>query len=383
MGQVVTAGVVAVVTAGLTQGALSALNVSSVGASTIGNNIATGNWAAAQSSLGSYLEGAVVHSAISAGVSTAAYGGSFGQAFANGMVQSAAALGANAIGSEIPGIGMANASASSIALNVAAHAALGCVASAAAGTGCGGGAIGGASSAIVAPLALGIIDPTHAELTAAQQGALAAIAGAAGGGLAAAFGQNALAGVAGAQNEALNNSGAHWGMTPSPLEESAEEERKIISHMNASAGLSRTEIVGYGPDGTPLTVLTIPPPMLGKGPTSNTPSTLYHYTNEAGMTGILESGVMKPSLKALNPNDVRYGNGQYLSSFVPGTMTPAQLSRAFINNPFQGSRFTNFFAIDVKGLNVVVGRPGVYVVPNEIPLNLNGRIIGSGRVTGK
>ncbi len=285
MGQVVKAGVVAVVTAGLTQGALSALNVSSVGASTIGNNIATGNWAAAQSSLGSYLEGAVVHSAISAGVSTAAYGGSFGQAFANGMVQSAAALGASAIGAEIPGIGTANASASSIALNVVAHAALGCVASAAEGTGCGGGAIGGASSAIVAPLALGIIDPTHAELSAAQQGALAAIAGAAGGGLAAAFGQNALAGVAGAQNEALNNSGAHWGMPPSPLEEAADEERKMLSHMNASAGLSRTEIVGYGADGTPLTALTIPPPVWGNGKSLKSGVPGEDFTPNPNITG--------------------------------------------------------------------------------------------------
>ncbi|QOK94926.1 hypothetical protein HF908_23425 (plasmid) [Ralstonia pseudosolanacearum] len=110
---------------------------------------------------------------------------------------------------------------------------------------------------------------------------------------------------------------------------------------------------------------------------------MYHYTNEAGMTGILESGVLRPSLKALNPNDVRYGNGQYLSDLVPGTLTPAQLSRNFINNPFQGARYTNFVAIDVSGLNVIMGRPGVFVVPNEIPLNINGRIIDSGKVTGK
>ncbi|MHC6054433.1 two-partner secretion domain-containing protein [Ralstonia solanacearum] len=207
MGQVIKAGVVAVVTAGLTQGALSALNVSSVGASTIGNNISTGNWAAAQSSLGSYLEGAVVHSAISAGVSTAAYGGSFGQAFANGMVQSAAALGANAIGSEIPGIGMANASASSIALNVASHALLGCVAQSMSGGTCEGGAIGGATSAVVAPIignALGITtnadreDPSNRALVTGA----AMLAGA---GVAAALGQDAQAAAGAAQNEATNN----------------------------------------------------------------------------------------------------------------------------------------------------------------------------------
>ncbi|NKG13318.1 hemagglutinin [Ralstonia solanacearum] len=284
LGQAVTAGVVAVVTAGLTQGALSALNLSSVGASTIGNNIATGSWSAAQSNLGSYFAASVVRSAISAGVSTVAYGGSFGQAFANGMVQSAAALGASAIGSEIPGIGASNASVSSIALNVAAHAALGCVASAAVGTGCGGGAIGGASSAIVAPLVLSVIDPTHAELSTGQQGALAAIAGAAGGGLAAALGQNALAGVTAGQNEALNNSGPHWGIHHE-LEEAAEEERKTLSHMNASAGLSRTEVIGYDADGNPRQVLDVPPPLLGRGG-GTTASALQQVSNLFSTKGL-------------------------------------------------------------------------------------------------
>ncbi|WP_425219540.1 filamentous hemagglutinin N-terminal domain-containing protein [Ralstonia solanacearum] len=205
MGQVIKAGVVAVVTAGLTQGALSALNVSSVGASTIGNNIATGNWAAAQSSLGSYLEGAVVHSAISAGVSTVAYGGSFGQAFANGMVQSAAALGANAIGAEIPGIGMANASASSIALNVASHALLGCAAASLSGNECAGGAIGGAVSALVANPIAAAVTNGQGHPTDAQLAAITALSMIAGGGVAAALGHDALSAGTAAQNEVLNN----------------------------------------------------------------------------------------------------------------------------------------------------------------------------------
>ncbi|WP_432734900.1 filamentous hemagglutinin N-terminal domain-containing protein [Ralstonia solanacearum] len=205
MGQVIKAGVVAVVTAGLTQGALSALNVSSVGASTIGNNIATGNWAAAQSSLGSYLEGAVVHSAISAGVSTVAYGGSFGQAFANGMVQSAAALGANAIGAEIPGIGMANASASSIALNVALHALLGCAAASLSGNECAGGAIGGAVSALVANPIAAAVTNGQGHPTDAQLAAITALSMIAGGGVAAALGHDALSAGTAAQNEVLNN----------------------------------------------------------------------------------------------------------------------------------------------------------------------------------
>jgi hypothetical protein len=47
------------------------------------------------------------------------------------------------------------------------------------------------------------------------------------------------------------------------------------------------------------------------------PRSLFHYTNAEGLAGILESGELRPSLKALNPNDVRYGNGQYLSDMCP------------------------------------------------------------------
>jgi len=83
-------------------------------------------------------------------------------------------------------------------------------------------------------------------------------------------------------------------------------------------------------------------------------------------------------LKAVNPSDAWYGNGQYLSDIAPGSKTPAQLSRQFINNPFQGQRYTNFIEIDIKGLNVVQGRAGVFVVPNETPLDLTNRIVSSG-----
>jgi hypothetical protein len=108
--------------------------------------------------------------------------------------------------------------------------------------------------------------------------------------------------------------------------------------------------------------------------------TLFHYTNQKGLTGILDSGNLRPSLKAVNPSDVRYGNGQYLSDIVPGTKTPAQLSREFLGQPFQGSKYTHYLKIDVSGLNAIQGRPGVFVVPNEVPLNLGGRIINSGPV---
>jgi len=61
-------------------------------------------------------------------------------------------------------------------------------------------------------------------------------------------------------------------------------------------------------------------------------------------------------------------------------MTPAQLCRQFLNQPFQGAKFTHYVEIDVTGLNVVQGSPGVFVVPNETPLDLAGRIVFSGPV---
>ncbi|MHA6848865.1 DUF6862 domain-containing protein, partial [Ralstonia syzygii] len=205
LGQALEAGAISVVTAGLTQGALSALNLSSVGASTIGNNIATGSWAAAQSNLGSYFAASVVRSAISAGVSTVAYGGSFGQAFANGMVQSAAALGANAIGTLSPGIGEVNASTNSIVGNILGHVALGCAISSMQGTGCAGGAAGGFAGSVVAPLVgSGLYSGASGE-NRAIDAATVAIAGLAGGAIAQAIGGDATAGASTGQNAATNN----------------------------------------------------------------------------------------------------------------------------------------------------------------------------------
>jgi RHS repeat-associated protein len=112
-----------------------------------------------------------------------------------------------------------------------------------------------------------------------------------------------------------------------------------------------------------------------KGPVK----TLFHYTDEAGQKAILDSERLNPSLKSVNPKDARFGNGQYLSDIVPGTKTTAQLSRAFVGQPFQGARFTHFVEIIINDLEVLQGRPGVFVIPNESPLDLVGRILGWGK----
>ncbi len=106
--------------------------------------------------------------------------------------------------------------------------------------------------------------------------------------------------------------------------------------------------------------------------------TLYHYTDEQGLDGILSSQVLNPSLTKNNPNDVRYGEGQYLSDVVPGSKSPAQLSRLFVNNPFQGAKYTHFVEIMVDDLLVAKGRQNVYIVRNTEPLSLEDRMIRSG-----
>lgn len=110
-------------------------------------------------------------------------------------------------------------------------------------------------------------------------------------------------------------------------------------------------------------------------------SKLYHYTNDKGLDGILESGQINPSIKALNPKDARYGNGQYLSDIVPGENTLGQISHKLLNVPWAGKKFTNYIEIDVNGLNMIKGRDGVYLIPNEGPLVITNRIINYGKVT--
>jgi hypothetical protein len=106
---------------------------------------------------------------------------------------------------------------------------------------------------------------------------------------------------------------------------------------------------------------------------------LFHYTDEVGQAGILRSLRLNPSLKSITPSDAYYGNGQYLSDIRPGTYSNASLSSRFLRNPYQGARFSHYVEIDVAGLDVLEGRPGVFVIPNDEPLDVFGRILSWGK----
>lgn len=111
------------------------------------------------------------------------------------------------------------------------------------------------------------------------------------------------------------------------------------------------------------------------------PKTLYHYTNEDGLKGILESNSIKPSLKEKNPKDARYGDGQYFTDIEPNTKTNAQISRAVVNSPYHGRRFTHYVGVDVSELDVIKGRGQVYVVLSDSDLDISERIVSSGENT--
>ncbi len=109
-------------------------------------------------------------------------------------------------------------------------------------------------------------------------------------------------------------------------------------------------------------------------------SPLYHYTDENGMHGIVRSNQIRASTSDTNTNNARYGSGQYFSDIVPGTKTSAQLARIFLNHPALKSRFTHFVAIKTKDLEILLGRPRVYFIPGDAPLDLTDRIVASGLV---
>ncbi|MDO3621702.1 filamentous hemagglutinin N-terminal domain-containing protein [Ralstonia pseudosolanacearum] len=214
LGAALKSGAISAVTAGLTAGATSALNLNGAGVNSIGDNISKGDWTAFQANIGQYAEASVVRSAISAGVNTVAYGGSFGQAFVGGLARDAAAVGANAVGVEAPGIGTDGATPGTIFANALGHALVGCAAASLTSGDCAGGAIGGAASAIAAPI---IRDQVYADSPvlnysddAGRQALTVALSTMIGGALGAALGHDATVAANAAQNEALNNATSRY-----------------------------------------------------------------------------------------------------------------------------------------------------------------------------
>lgn len=113
-------------------------------------------------------------------------------------------------------------------------------------------------------------------------------------------------------------------------------------------------------------------------PSTTKPNLEREHTNQAGLSGILATNAILPSTRSRNPRDARFGDGQYLTDIMPGSKRPGQLSRIFLGHPFAGKRFSHRVDLNTSGMNVVFGRPHVYVIPNSKPLDISGRIVGHG-----
>ncbi|CAE6812241.1 MULTISPECIES: filamentous hemagglutinin N-terminal domain-containing protein [Paraburkholderia] len=318
------AGAVAALTAGITDGITYNSSTGSFGLGNLNQgldslpqNTSTLSQLAGISNVGNALTGTVAQAGataagnlpeelaalgatatISAGVQTAIEGGSFLNNLKSAGLSDVAAVGAYSIGNAFND--QQGFWTTSNPLYTVEHAALGCAVGALGGTGCAGGAIGGAASAALSPLLLGAIDPTHAPLDIGQQAALAAFATMAGGGLAGLLGQNVQGAATAAQNEALNNAGPHWGLPTNPEQEALNEERKELSQLDAHAGLTNTEIVGYDADGNPITVRVPPSPATAATTATN-------------------SGVPSNLSGLANPGSIRFTQDSISSTFKDGT----------------------------------------------------------------
>jgi hypothetical protein len=77
----------------------------------------------------------------------------------------------------------------------------------------------------------------------------------------------------------------------------------------------------------------------------------------------------RPSLNILNENDAVWQRQVRLRYRARDPYVRTAF-RAFLGNPFQGARYAHYLEIDVSALDVIEGRPGVFVIPNEEPLDL-------------
>ncbi len=206
--------------------------------------------------------GIATQSTLEAGVQTAIKGGSFLTSLETDAVSSVAAVGAN-------GIGTLGEDSSSILAKGSigydlAHAALGCAASAAEGTGCASGAIGGAVSAAATPY-IGSAVVGSGTASPEQTAVITALAMLAGGGVAGALGQNAMAGATAAENEAENNCNLHecWNKVQSAFTTTTQTVGPLIQPTVGLVG-SITGVAG-GALMTGLGAVTLDPLVAGLG----------------------------------------------------------------------------------------------------------------------
>ncbi|WP_237742001.1 two-partner secretion domain-containing protein [Herbaspirillum rubrisubalbicans] len=231
-GTVFKAGAVSGITAGLTQGL-----VGDSGLNTLSNGVVQGNPALTLQNLPTTAFKIGEQGLISATVKSVIDGGSFGNALVNSVFNSAAAVGANAIGDFAPKWTSELGTIGGEIAYLAAHGLLGCAAGAASGGGCSSGAIGGAASAALTPyIGAGVLGE-QTELSDQQLAIVTALAMLSGSSVAALLGKDPLSAATAAQNEVLNNWAKHIKWLPGQKSEAEQlaQAKQDCSQANSAA----------------------------------------------------------------------------------------------------------------------------------------------------
>ncbi len=129
----------------------------------------------------------------------------------------------------------------------------------------------------------------------------------------------------------------------------------------------------------------------------NIPNSLYHYTTRQGQLGIIESGVLYPSLKREDGIDAKHGSGHYFTSIAPemiaaisiAEMTPEQkqagqislrqLLRRIMIGSIQEDKLFFYIEFSVSSLEIELTKsPYIYLHKSEVDLDISNLIIRSG-----
>ncbi|MNO31387.1 tRNA3(Ser)-specific nuclease WapA precursor [compost metagenome] len=110
---------------------------------------------------------------------------------------------------------------------------------------------------------------------------------------------------------------------------------------------------------------------------------LYHYTDEAGYNGILDTRKINPSIEGGRRGDARYGSGVYLTDIAPNSMSYEDLSAKLYGKNNKRISYTYYYiAIDVTDLALKYGRENVYAHLTTTPLDISNRLVNAGYNSG-
>ncbi|MCW5319220.1 hypothetical protein GTQ43_38205 [Nostoc sp. KVJ3] len=128
---------------------------------------------------------------------------------------------------------------------------------------------------------------------------------------------------------------------------------------------------------------------------SEIPNSLYHYTSEQGLNGILSSGELRASLPEVK--DAVHGPGQYLTDIAPemivaksvknmtpeqtkaGQLSLGQLASKLFGQPWAGRKLDHYLEIDISDLPIENPHPNIYRNPTRDNLDISNRVIRHGK----